>query len=339
MKFIFYLFIPLLLISNSIYSQDFKKEKRIYMLDITKSMWGLGTNPDIFDDVKEALYKGIENIKNPETIITIIPFQATHTYEILPFWTFNIKDGKFINVKKTIDTYNITSVPGGYTDIYSAIEKAKSHIDGNRINYIFLLTDGAQSPVPSATRHTSKVKFSQRNLENSLNRWCRWSKGKDTYLFYVMLTEKAQNEKVIDIVKKQCNAYVTIGTNMNIAFLKPVSNTKTLNLIDEPEYLEIDLSANDWDYIPSGTKIKLELKNNRIFKLKENIVKIDNNKIKVELLRHENSSWEDLRNSTPINNALHLIVSTSEDVKIIKPKIKIVVKNKKEKVLKLEFVK
>jgi hypothetical protein len=324
--------------SNKGYSQNFKKEKRIYMLDITKSMWGLGSNPDIFDEVKEALYDGIENIKNPETIITIIPFQATYTYEKLPTWTFNISDGKFVNVKKTIDSYNINTVPPGYTDIYSALEKAKKHIDRNRVNYIFLLTDGEQSKVPSSQNRRSTIKYSQKDLENSLNNWCRWSKGKDTYLFYVMLTEQAKNENVIKIVKKQCNSYVTVGTNMNIAFIKPVTNTKTLNLVDEPEYLEIDLSANDWGYIPSETQLKLKLNKNKIFELANRNVTIKNHKVRVELRRYNDLSFDELRKKSSINNTLKLTISTSQDVEIINPTIDVIVKNKKEKVLKLEFI-
>jgi len=338
-KYYFFIAIFTFLFVESGNSQSFKKEKRIYMLDITKSMWGLGTNPDIFDDVKDALYKGIENIKNPETIITIIPFQATYTYEKLPSWTFKIKDGKLEDVKKSIDSYNINTVPGGYTDIYSALEKAKQNIDRNRINYIFLLTDGEQSTVPSTHNHTSTIKYSQNDLENSLADWCKWSKGKDTYLFYVMLTQQAKNEKVIEIVEEQCNAYVTIGTNMNIAFIKPTTKTKTINLVDEPEYLEINLSANDWNYIPSEIKLNLLLNDNEIFELEKNLVKIEDNKVKVRLKRKNNLSWDDLRRNSPVSETLNLNISTNDDVKIINPNIQITVKNKKEKVLKLEFVK
>lgn len=338
MKIKLFLFFLLLLISLKAYSQDFKKEKRIYMLDITKSMWGSGDNMDIFKEVKNALYKGIEDIKNPETIITIIPFQATHTYENLPEWTFKAGDKiKMKYVKEKIDSYDINSVPGGYTDIYSALKKAKENIDDNRINYIFLLTDGEQSTIPSATKKTSKIDFSKEDLKKSLYNWCDFSNDKDTHLFYVMLSKAAVNESIVNIVKAQCNAYNVQGTNMNIAFVKPKSNTIKVNLNDKPSKIVIKLEANNWRYLKNSPIIKLDLMSNSIFELVNNKVKIDNKEILIGIKNKENLSFDSLQKVSKIQTNISLVLSTENDIKILNPNINIIVKNHKERILTLEF--
>jgi hypothetical protein len=336
------LLLLLILLLNSFrgYSQGFKKEKRIYMLDITKSMWGSGNNEDIFDEVKSALYKGIQDIKDSETIITIIPFQATHTYENLPTWTFKAGDeNKLKDVKDKIDSYNITSVPGGYTDIYSALKKAKENIDQDRINYIFLLTDGEQSTIPSAINKRSKIDFSKEDLKMSLNNWCEFSNNRDTHLFYVMLSKAAVNKSIVEIIKKECNAYNVQGTNMNIAFVKPKTNRIKLNLHDDPSRIVIKLDANNWEYQKNAPTIKLDLRNNSIFELVSNTVKIDNKELVIRLKNKDDLSFMALQKASAIETNISLILSTKNDLKILNPNINIVVKNHKERILTLEFSK
>jgi len=320
------------------HSQNFKKEKRIYMLDITKSMWGSGNNIDIFEEVKNALYKGIEDINDPETIVTIIPFQATHTYEVLPSWTF--KSGnltKLKAVKSKVDTYNVNTVPGGYTDIYSALKKAKDNIDKDRINYIFLLTDGEQSKIPSATKKTSKIDFSIVDLKKSLNNWCDFSMDRNSHLFYVMLSKAAINESIVNIINEECNAYIVQGTNMNIAFVKPKPKRLKLNLHDDPTDIEINLEANNWGYLKEDTIIDLDLEDNSIFELVDDAVKIESKKLVVKLKNKGGLSFLELQKVSDIESNLLLTLSTKDDLKILNPKIDIVVKNHKERILTLEF--
>lgn len=321
------------------FSQGFKKEKRIYMLDVTKSMWGLeGKQYDVFEKVKDELYKGIEDIKDPATIVTIIPFQATYTYEILDSWTFNAGDkAAFAKVKNVIDSYNIKSVPGGYTDIYSALEKAKKQIDNNKINYIFLLTDGEQSPVPSSQNRINQVLFDHNALSRSLENWCKFSEGKDVHLFYTMLTDAAVDQKLINVIKGQCNAYVTQGTNINIAFVQPLANHLKLNLHDNPEKIEIPFAANNWLYVKKGTSINASLSPNSLFELQNSSVQLNQNKIILKLKRKGGVSFDDLRKSNRLNNELEIKLSSTSEVIILKPNIRLQVSNKKEKVLNLYF--
>ncbi|WP_159020640.1 hypothetical protein [Algibacter sp. L3A6] len=316
--------------------QSFKKEKRIYMLDITKSMWGSGSNENIFEDVKKSLYKGIEDIKNPETIITIIPFQATHTYDILPSWTFKSGDkDKLAAVKKVIDSYSLETVPGGYTDVYSALDKAKKNINNDRVNYIFLLTDGEQSAIPSATKKTSRIDFDLKDLESSIGSWCDFSQNSETHLFYVMLSKAAIDKTIVEIIEKECNAYVVQGTDMNVAFVKPNSNIIKLNLNDDPLKFEINLLANNWEYLKENTAIKLELENNSIFQLENDVINITNRKLFVKL--KNKLAFTELRRNNDIETTILLTLSTSDNLKVLNPEIKLVVKNHKERILTLEF--
>lgn len=320
------------------FGQNFKKEKRIYMLDITKSMWGTGGSQNIFNEVKNALYQGIQDIKDPETIITIIPFQATHTYDTLHDWTFKAGDENSLKAAKSIiNSYSTNTVPRGYTDIFSALITAKENIDDSRVNYIFLLTDGEQSSIPSATKHTSKIDFSKDDLVDSLNNWCDYSKNKETHLFYVMLSEAANNKAIVEIINKACNAYAVEGTNMNIAFVKPNANMIKVNLIDNPKRIEIGLKANNWKYLKDDTVIKLSLKENSIFELEDDNVKIVNKKLLINIKIKDNLTFDELRNSSPIKSNIFLTLSSENDLKILNPDINIIVNNKKERVLTLEF--
>ena len=64
--------IPFLLFSMISFSQNFKKEKRIYMLDITKSMWGTGGGENIFAELSElAPAVSVESVidRNPEVLL------------------------------------------------------------------------------------------------------------------------------------------------------------------------------------------------------------------------------------------------------------------------------
>ncbi|QXP71261.1 VWA domain-containing protein [Polaribacter sp. R2A056_3_33] len=328
----------LALVSLQSNSQNFKKEKRIYMLDITKSMWGSGDNIDIFEEVKNALYKGIAEIKDPETVVTIIPFQATHTYEILQSWTFKAGNiTKLKEIKSKIDFYNVNTVPGGYTDIYSALKKAKENIDKDRINYIFLLTDGEQSKIPSATKKTSKIDFSVVDLKKSLNNWCDFSMNRNSHLFYVMLSKEAINESIVNIINEECNAYIVQGTNMNIAFVKPKTKRLKLNLHDEPTDIEINLEANNWGYLKEDTFIDLDLDDNSIFELVNDKVKIESKKLVIKLKNKGDLSFLELQKISDIESNLLLTLSTKDDLKILNPEINIIVKNHKERILTLEF--
>jgi hypothetical protein len=322
-------------LTQRLVAQDFKKEKRIYVLDVTKSMFGLNGTPNIFEDVKKSLYTGIENISDLETEITIITFQGTSNPN-LPTWTFKKGDGMFEReVKKTIDSYTIETVPGQNTDIYSALKRAQQEVDPSKINYIYLLTDGGQSPVGGS------VRYGENDLIKLLDTWCEWANMHDSYLFYVMLTSGAEeNNRISSVVQEECRAFISRGTNVNIAFIKPADKAMVINLEDEPEFIEVPLLANDWRYIPDNISLTLNLEANNIFQLKSNKVKIKDRKLIIQLKRYNNMDWQELRNNTPVNNnSLTLTISSSDnDIKILNPVIDVKVKNEKEKVLTLEFV-
>lgn len=69
MKRIILFISTILFLCMNIYAQDFMKEKRIYLVDVTASMIGKGgvKTPDIFNKVKDQLTTAISNIQDTDT--------------------------------------------------------------------------------------------------------------------------------------------------------------------------------------------------------------------------------------------------------------------------------
>jgi hypothetical protein len=152
-----------------------------------------------------------------------------------------------------------------------------------------------------------------------------------------MLTNDAQNKQLINIIERQCNAYVTVGPNVNIPFVRPVTNNIILNLKNKPEQLNIKLSANDWKYLPDNATLDISLEDNTLFELTDSEVKIVNNEINIGLKRRNNMTWNDLENRAPRESVIHLHISTNDNIKILDPVINVTIRNYQEKVLTLEF--
>src|SRR5690554_2037316 len=62
--------------------ERFKDKKYIFLLDITKSMFGCCGAEDIFDDVRDHLIKAISNIPDEKAEIVI----STYQEEIIDSW-------------------------------------------------------------------------------------------------------------------------------------------------------------------------------------------------------------------------------------------------------------
>ena len=159
------------------------------------------------------------------------------------------------------------------------------------------------------------------------------------HLFYAMLTDVAVDQSLINIIEEQCNAYVTKGTNFNIAFIKPGISEVRLNLHENPKVLAIPLEANDWNYIKDDVEIRGNLDDNELFELIEESIRIDklSKTLSFSLKTKDNISFERLRENSPIESKLRFSLTTKNDVKILNPIIDVVVRNKKERILNLRF--
>ena len=154
-----------------------------------------------------------------------------------------------------------------------------------------------------------------------------------------MLTDVAVDQKIINIIKSRCNAYVTQGTNINIAFVQPAMSSLKINLHDNPDKIEVPFDANNWSYINKATVINASLSDNTLFELNGNSAELKNNKIILKLKRKGNIPFTDLRKNSSIDNRLELKLSSGNEVIILKPNVQLQVSNKKERVLNLNFSK
>ena len=329
-RFLLLLFVG---ISTQSYAADFKPERRIYLLDVTKSMWGFNdSTPDIYSDVVNSLQNGIESITDPNTEIVVIPFQGTDSdRKQFPIWTFkrseyHANEKEFINKLKS---YTIDNVLLTGTDICGVLKFAKSsYCKTNRTNYVYLLTDGVQS-----SKELRSVDNSVDDLLRELNDWCSWAKKHDTFLFYVMLTKHANNSEIVNTIEKNCNEYVVPGTDCNITFLKPVENKIYLNVLETCK-VSIALEANNWSFVNSLLNVSCEVIGRGNISIKDVDFNIEGRHLVLTIA----GTQVDLISSLPQKSEIKLKLTSNDKTIILKPIISLVVLNKKEKVLKIGFV-
>lgn len=173
MRIKFSYFLLAVLFPISVYCQSNIHEKRIYLLDVTKSMVGKGVveTPDIFAQVKQNLIEAINEIEDPQTEIVVVPFTNT-PHEII---------SGFVSQKDSLSgVLSDITVRNGDTNIADAWAMGVSLLDSTKVNYMFLLTDGLHNNGPS-----------QDELYSTLKSWDWVRKGKYFFSFYVMLTSNA----------------------------------------------------------------------------------------------------------------------------------------------------
>lgn len=171
-----YLFLLFLLISSVSFAQ--RQRNYIYVLDCTKSMSGYKGAPNIWKSTKDYLNSDIVR-QTPETSIHVIPFQGKN----LPSYDFMASEFNWGDMEKTLDSY-MNNVTG--TNICDAWDMSTRYIDGNKDNYIYLLTDGVDNVKGSAA------------LARKLSDFC--GKYKNTRAFYVVLTRNAIDPRIRGVV-------------------------------------------------------------------------------------------------------------------------------------------
>ena len=185
--------------------EAFKKERRIFLWDVTISMVGAtrdasfpkGTkrskpsfdyaksgfpyynaSKDIFDKTRETLIKLISQVQNESTEIIVLPFRNDIVGEFKANATAAGKEQLCNQIMNWKDLK-----PGG-TYTATCIKKAVSYFTPDRINRLVLLTDGE----PSDNEGSKLISF----LQNW--RGHKETRGNGNYLVYVMLTDEANGE-------------------------------------------------------------------------------------------------------------------------------------------------
>lgn len=250
-RFPFLLVVIGMLVSIRLGAQDTKTEKRIYLVDLTASMEGKGRvwTPNIMSAVKKNLVDAINNIEDKNTEILIIPF----TDKVHPQKTIKGRIHEKESILAKIKGLNV--LPGD-TNISGAWEYGVTQLDDQKINYLFLLTDG---------RHN--YGDSMDALLDRLRAWGNLSKGKYLFAFYVMLTENARDRRIKEIANATPNMWVIDNMNLNTSLIKTsinqrinVFNNNTATISFSTNYKKADLSRLKFD---------LSLEKNAFYEIKD----------------------------------------------------------------------
>ena len=204
------LFTILILTSfESLLSQN-KSERRIYLWDVTLSMKGyLGKTPDIYDKIVKFLENEINSISDESTEIVVCPFQEA----ILDTWKANASDVGKQTIINEIKSYNNQKVTG--TNIVVPIQFAQNNlIKPDKHNLLILLTDGKQTG-------------GNASLLQLISKWGNYADINDAFALYVMLTEEAICQDIIDTINKTDNIEVVTGPGQAIMIdLQPTNPIK-----------------------------------------------------------------------------------------------------------------
>lgn len=245
----FKLFILLmgLLWASTNFAQNPLVEKRIYLLDVTKSMEGKGIvpTPNIFDSVKLNLITAIKDIQDEKTEIVIIPFTNTPHSKIQ--CTVAQKDS-LINLISSISLRN------GDTNIADAWASGIKEIDSTKINYIFLLTDGLHNNGPSKDE-----------LYQSLRSWKDLSYNKYFFAFYVMLTPNAKELEICQVVDETEQMWLIESLDINSSLIRTAINQKSN--VFENKTIGINFVSNNPKVFLDNLEVNFQLEDNPYYKI------------------------------------------------------------------------
>lgn len=250
----------LLFLSIPSHAQFDRKDKRIYLLDVTESMGGKGDGKghDIFDSVKESLKEAIYYLDRQDIEIVIIPFagkpykdKAVHGYS-----------NDRVRLYSQID-----SIPtmGRTTNITDAWKAGVAELDSTKINYLFLITDGKHNV------------GSPKSLYQEVSNWRKSWKGDWCFAFYVMLTENAVDKEIRSIADTCPHMWKIESMNVNVGFLYAMddhSGWGYTNMINRnvlsTDYIDLYFHSSRPGILYNSRWLKVELQKNPYYELTNN---------------------------------------------------------------------
>jgi hypothetical protein len=282
-----------------------KQEKRIYLWDVTKSL----ENNGIWKEVKKNLENAINQIDESTSEIVIIPFVE----DIVDVWHCTSTDeGK----KALISKMDKVEPGGSSTNICAAIHKAYELIDPDKVNYIFLMTDG---------QHNTS---DEKNLFNDIYLWESKTLGINVYGFYVMLYKEAYNAKLEDAIKNQNNFWIVKSADININLYKLPTNLVYNIRNDKNIPIKIDGNIKRAGHM----QIRLNLEENNFFAIKLLKSDLSEGMISFSLIPKINIS----EIPDPANITMNVITENAPEFTYLLPsQIKLLVKNEKEHALRV----
>lgn len=291
--------------------------KYIYVLDITKSMCGFGGAPNILEEVILQMEASIENIRDPHAEIVLSTFQD----EILDTWEGKEKIISELNKIKCNDLL-VTR-----TNIYAAWEDAAKNLDADKMNIVFVLTDGAHNS--HRNTHTQML--------NLVRGWDNNTKDHRVgpYAFLVQLTDLAIDEDVKRVV--DATEYVEIIDGVEF-FVLLINEPEPIVNIDEGLSFEFDLEKDYWKTEYDDLKLMFELEN-PYFRLTRSEFTVGEMPVRLEL--ELQGSLDEVKHELPEESTLRIDVSLDNrypQIKLLDHRLDVRIRNKKEKVLYLKIV-
>lgn len=233
----------------------FMDERRIYIVDLTRSMEGFNGSENIFNDVKNQLRQTVLSIADTSSEIIILPFtDKPHEMYI----------NKISNKDSIINYIDNLQPKLGDTNILNAWEKGESLLDSTKINYMFLLTDGVHNvgePIDS--------------LYNSLNKWHTKTNGKYQFAFYVLLSENAREKEICRIVESSKQMWLVPTMNIQTDFI--IGNMNLMVNIKNSSKVKLHLVCTNPEIFNHGFKFKISLTENQFYEIVNNTVTLDSN--------------------------------------------------------------
>ena len=230
-------------------------ERRIYLVDLTRSMEGYNGAEDIFDKVKEQLSNAINAMNDTASEIVIIPF-TDKPHELY-------KD-KVANRKAILDYIaNLNTKPGD-TNILDAWKMGESVLDPSKINYMFMLTDGVHN-----TGETID------SLYSALNTWHSKTQGKYQFAFYVLLSPSANEQEICRIVDSSKQMWLVPSMNIQTDFVIGNMN-QSVNIINTNK-VKMHLSSTNPEIFNQGLRFKISLPENEYYQIANASESIDEN--------------------------------------------------------------
>lgn len=226
-KYLVLLFLQIFLVSQVAAQRE---KNNIYLFDCTGSMIKNG----LWTPAKESLDATVKlDATIPGSHVTIIPF-GNEPYEV---FSFDAKDYPSKS-KEIFNSFNNYIQKAQYTHISDVMEEGLKHIDSNKDNRIYLLTDGQpnQGDTPEKVAET-------------ISRWC--SRHKNSRFFYVALTKGAIDDKIREALEACPDAFIVeIEGNVIPQFADLSSDVYTnLQELSQPQPIEFNLPG-EYNVVP-----------------------------------------------------------------------------------------
>ena len=230
-------------------------ERRIYLIDLTRSMRGFNGSEDIFDNVKQQLSEAISELNDTTSEIFLIPFTNK------PLDVFH---EKIANKSVILEYIEGLDTKHGDTNILDAWKNGEEFLDSTKINYLFMLTDGVHNtgePIDS--------------LYKELMDWYLRVEGKYEFAFYVLLSPNAREKEICSIVESSKQMWLVPSMNIHTDFIIGKMNL-SVNIIDNNN-VRLHLSCTNPEIFNNGFKFQIAFPENKYYRIKNETNVLDSN--------------------------------------------------------------